>query len=366
MSDHVNDPGTFYIIQPGDSVSRVFMRMHGLSAAEFRTLMPSIKINNPHIKNLDVIRPGQVLNIGAYTMAPPINYASDLIQLEREVARIRPDEKPLIEQQPHVLLTISQILWSTGVNVTDASANTIGNLVKNYARTVEKYGAELATAYKTGAKGTLKTELMNQVLNKRPVLDALNKLPKLMQEKIASNAKLFKLPATLKGGVIEKEVRNIIRLAPKSLSTYNPFSESLKQYTKVIRSASKVGGITTWAIPTAEGIYDSYQAYGTDKFGNTVAKSSGKVLGGAAGTALGYAACNLVFGVPSAGTSLFWCGIVAGAAGGMLLSAGGGEVAGRLYDSATTNHVGGHPVMSNVEMNQLLHMEQCRIPQLGR
>lgn len=366
MSDRFHEPGTFYIIQPGDTVSRVFMRLHGLSVSEFRTLMPSIKINNPHIKNLDIVRPGQVLNVGAYTMAPPINYASDLLQLEREITRIRPDEKVLIEEQPHVLLTVAQILWSGGVNVADASANTLQNLVKEYARTVEKYGAELTQAYKTGARGTLKTELMNQVINKRPVLDALNKLPKLMQEKISSNAKLFKLPATMKGGAIEREVRNLIRLAPKSLSTYNPFSESLKQYTKVIRSASRVGGMTTWAIPTAEGIYDSYKAYGTDQFGKTVAKSSGKVLGGAAGTALAYGACAAVFAVPSGGTSLFWCGVVAGAAGGYFLGEWSGSAAGYLFDAATTTHTGGHSVMSKVEMEQLLQVEQCKIPALGR
>ncbi len=42
------------------------------------------------------------------------------------------------------------------------------------------------------------------------------------------------------------------------------------------------------------------------------------VAGGAVGGFLAYEACNVVFGIPSAGTSLLWCGIIAGAAGGYL------------------------------------------------
>ena len=43
-------------------------------------------------------------------------------------------------------------------------------------------------------------------------------------------------------------------------------------------------------------------------------------VGMAGGFALSYGLCNFVFGLPSGGTSLLWCTIVAGGAGG----AGGG------------------------------------------
>ena len=67
--------------------------------------------------------------------------------------------------------------------------------------------------------------------------------------------------------------------------------------------------------------------------GRLVGSLGGGVLGGIAG----YGACNLVFGVPSAGTSLLWCGIVMGVAG----SYTGGKILGRelkdhsevLYDT---------------------------------
>jgi hypothetical protein len=44
---------------------------------------------------------------------------------------------------------------------------------------------------------------------------------------------------------------------------------------------------------------------------------SGSIVGGAAGGGVAaYITCNVIFGLPSGGTSMLWCGIVAGGAGG--------------------------------------------------
>ncbi|MBL4826128.1 MAG: hypothetical protein JKY66_00175, partial [Spongiibacteraceae bacterium] len=46
-------------------------------------------------------------------------------------------------------------------------------------------------------------------------------------------------------------------------------------------------------------------------------KATGSVIGGAGGGAVAsWAACSLVFGLPTGGTSMFWCALVAGAGGG--------------------------------------------------
>ncbi len=47
---------------------------------------------------------------------------------------------------------------------------------------------------------------------------------------------------------------------------------------------------------------------------------AGNVAGGMAGAFLAYKSCNLIFAVPSVGSSLLWCGIVVGAASGYLAS----------------------------------------------
>lgn len=55
-------------------------------------------------------------------------------------------------------------------------------------------------------------------------------------------------------------------------------------------------------------------------------KGVGGVLGGGfGGFAASYGLCTVVFGLPSAGTSFFWCAIVAGGAGGYMGGKYGGE-----------------------------------------
>ena len=54
---------------------------------------------------------------------------------------------------------------------------------------------------------------------------------------------------------------------------------------------------------------------------------TGSVVGGGlVGGGAAYLTCNLVFGLPSGGTSLLWCTIVAGGAGGYVGSQYGSEL----------------------------------------
>ena len=56
----------------------------------------------------------------------------------------------------------------------------------------------------------------------------------------------------------------------------------------------------------------------------------GSVLGGAAaGRLAAYLTCSIVFSLPSGGSSMLWCGIVAGGAGGLI----GGQFFGDVFKS---------------------------------
>lgn len=58
----------------------------------------------------------------------------------------------------------------------------------------------------------------------------------------------------------------------------------------------------------------------------------GRVGGGLAGGAIAYTTCNAFLAAPTVGTSLLWCGIVAGAAGGVAGGMGGGWFLGSAGD----------------------------------
>lgn len=68
--------------------------------------------------------------------------------------------------------------------------------------------------------------------------------------------------------------------------------------------------------------------------GKAAGSIGGGVFGGAAAT---WATCSIVFGLPTGGTSFFWCSIVAGAGGGYVGGKYGGKYVGEygeeLYKS---------------------------------
>jgi len=55
---------------------------------------------------------------------------------------------------------------------------------------------------------------------------------------------------------------------------------------------------------------------------------AGRVSGGAVGASLGYVACNAVLAGPTVGSSLFWCALVVGGAGGLI----GSQKLGKVFE----------------------------------
>lgn len=87
----------------------------------------------------------------------------------------------------------------------------------------------------------------------------------------------------------------------------------------------KRGGYVTIAIDgvlTTDTIVEACQTENQRHCHRTMAVEGasygGRVAGGLGGGAAAYGACNVAFGIPSVGTSLLWCGLVAGAAGGAI------------------------------------------------
>ena len=170
---------------------------------------------------------------------------------------------------------------------------------------------------------------------RQPVQDALGRIPKFMQSLLLEEARKVPAPVRFRQGQVLGEVRRLLRLAPRSVSGYQPFSQVLGKYASVVKNAGHAGTALSVVIPTSIAAYNSYEAYGTPRFGRVTAEGVGNVLGGLGGAAFGYAACNVVFALPSGGTSLFWCGIVVGGAAGLGLSNLGQKMSGAIYDRVT-------------------------------
>ena len=100
----------------------------------------------------------------------------------------------------------------------------------------------------------------------------------------------------------------------------------------------KTAGYVGLTLDVANSGLNIHQACTVDQANDNCARTSfregGRLAGSVAGGALGgaaasYLVCNLIFGLPTGGTSTLWCGIVAGAAGGYT---GGSFSSGYLAD----------------------------------
>ncbi len=88
----------------------------------------------------------------------------------------------------------------------------------------------------------------------------------------------------------------------------------------------KVGGYIAITLDVGRSVARIHRACtvdaGKQQCGRTGFKETGRVagnvIGGYGGGYLAYQACNVLFSVPSAGTSLLWCGIVAGGVGNVI------------------------------------------------
>ena len=68
----------------------------------------------------------------------------------------------------------------------------------------------------------------------------------------------------------------------------------------------------------------------------TAAREVGSFVGNAAGSAIGmYLVCNAFLGLPTGGSSLIWCGVIAGSIGGVAGSQLGGDLGGGVYSLAS-------------------------------
>ncbi len=341
----------FYALQPGDTVSGVIAQIHGMSPREVARYLPAIAANNPHIANLDRVRPGQMIDVSLQSHDPSMaqHRRTDMEEMERIYGSLSPTERTYVTENAHVGTTLLGLMPDAVVNVSDAAAYTLGQLVGDYAQATKIYGAALTQNFAAGARGTLQSELQNMVTLRQPVKQALDRIPKFVQELMLEEARRIPQPMRFSSTGISKQV---LRLAPKNLGQYNPFSTVLGKYANVVKGAKLAGVGLSIAIPVGIAGYKSAQAYGTPEFGRVTAGGIGNVAGGLMGSAIGYGACTFIFAAPTAGTSVFWCGILVGGVVGMGLSSGLQSAGEGVYDAVT-----GAPPLPNVS-------ESCSIPML--
>jgi hypothetical protein len=149
------------------------------------------------------------------------------------------------------------------------------------------------------------------------------------------------------GKLVSGDIRNNLGLSSKSIvhnwskqpgnvTTIPNFNKNYETVAKMSRKLKRVGyfGIALTGIDAGANIQKACTA--NDPAACSKAKYTqggkaiGNVIGGSVGGSLAaWGTCSLIFGLPSGGSSFFWCSIVAGAGGGYL----GGSYVGEYGES---------------------------------
>ncbi|MCG6202616.1 hypothetical protein [Psychromonas antarctica] len=125
-------------------------------------------------------------------------------------------------------------------------------------------------------------------------------------------------------GLSSKSIVHQWSKQPGNVTTIPNFSKNYETVAKMSRNLKRVGyvGIALTGVDAVANIQQACTAGDSTtcskaKYTQT-GKAAGSIGGGYLGGALAYAGCNVLFGIESGGTSLFWCSLVVGSGAGYL------------------------------------------------
>ncbi len=307
----------YHFAKKNQSVDDLIRTLYINPSAETVAYFKSV---NSHLKNGQVMT-GQMVVIIPAGSQQCTSFESDLAQaaliVDKRLAELSEQEKKIMAEHYQVLNDVA----SYGGAGYGAALTYFGHHVKNIEAVLKQISDLYVKTY--NKSGGLRS---SQFLQQRKQLFA--RLDNLMKTFIGHSKMGYTTDF--------KKTKTNLGLSTKSIihqwkSQTGPvidvpgfesnFAKTAK-VSKVLRGAGYVG----IALDIGQSGLKIHEActVGTDKqCTKTSFKEGGRLTGSVAGGMGGgflasYATCNLLFGLESAGTSLLWCGIVSGVAGGYL------------------------------------------------
>ena len=310
-----------HIVEKPMHVNELIMVMYNSPS---KPVYEHFKIVNAHIKN-DQVNAGQVVLLSP---ANSMECTRDEVAFLEFANRVDKHLESLSKQE-RILLAKRYDLISNVAGYNGAFVGFANNAWKAQVNQVEAILRELERLYSSSYSRTGKLN-NKQFFTKRTVL--FQRLDTVLQR--------FGQPA-LSGALTAGDVRRNLGLSSKSIvhqwkkgyadvDKIPGFDKHYAKITRMTKNLNRVGYIGMGlAVVDAEANIQKACLTGNEEMCikskyTQRGKAVGSIGGGIIGGTVAYSACNLVFGIPSAGTSFLWCGIVATSVGGYA----GGKIAG--------------------------------------
>lgn len=320
-----------HIVEKTMPVDQLIMIMYNAPSPE---VYDHFKMVNSHIKN-GMVQVGQIVLLSPEGASECTIEEAEFLKIAKAVdntlLKLDSSEKKLLAKRYELL---SGVASYNGLLL--GITNTAWNAHTNQVKTILK---EIERAYITSYKSTGNLNNQNFFQTR-----------KILFNRLDAALRRFAQP-TMGGGLVSGDIRSNLGLSSKSIvqtwskqqgnvTTVPNFSKNYAVVAEMSRNLKRVGyvGIALTGIDAAANIQKACTV-GDDatcrkakytQTGKAAVSIGGGIVGGGLAT---WGVCTIVFGIPSGGTSAFWCAVVAGAGGGYAGGVGGallGEKGGEL------------------------------------
>ncbi|EGQ9179353.1 hypothetical protein H7696_08195 [Vibrio alginolyticus] len=322
ISSHKKDMA-IHIVEKTMSIDRLIMIMYN---SPDKIVYEHFRAVNPHLKD-NMVKVGQVVLLSPansiectleeaqfLSLANAVDKSlMELDRAEREILVKRYDFLSNVASYNGLLLGVSNNVWNSHVTQ-----------VKSILKDIEK-----TYISSFNRSGNLNNQ---QFFSKRNI----------QFQRLNTALKRFGQP-TINDNLLAGDIKKNLGLSSKSIlhrwgkqqGTVTAIPDFAKNYAavaKMSRNLKRVGYVSialtgveaAASIEKACTVKDEKQC--TETKYSQIGKASASIAGGTAGGMLAtWGVCTLVFGLPSGGTSAFWCSVVAGGTGGYLGGKYGGS-----------------------------------------
>ncbi len=303
MSYRDFDYDYFYVVEKNDTLSQIVKKTFSLtSPTAVENKLQQVVGLNPHIKDVNKIYPGMSIQLGVNANAcfaqPPNATAMD--ELSRTYNSFSPEVRRLVQGESELL-------------------NYFGYLLKYADHSLEQGSQFLEVAQKSLRPGTIKMTVTE--IRRLYIQSMIETFGEVRGDRLIVGQR-FQLRMW--------EQRLIrITIDDSGLRAYSRQLSEMGRIAKILKWGGRIVKVADAAIDLKE-IYDAPNITTRDRTAHKVAVKT--VMGGAAGGVGTYLICTLGFGLQSGGTSMIWCGALAGGSSAIIGSKGGEVLADKMYE----------------------------------
>ncbi|GAB1623043.1 hypothetical protein AAOGI_30930 [Agarivorans albus] len=311
-----------HIVEKSMTIDQLVMIMYN---SPEKIVYDHFRMVNSHLKN-DKVEVGQIVLLSPASSNQCTREEADFLEIARAVdktlLKLDSSERKILASRYELLSNVASYNGLLlGVSNTTWNAHT--TQVKNILK-------ELERSYVSSYNSTGNLNNQSFFAKRKMHFQRLNTaLGRFGQPTLGSNLVPGDIRSNL--GLSNKSIVHQWKSQPGKATTIPNFAKNYDTVAKMARNLKRVGyvGIALTGVNAVSNIQKACTVgdevtCSKAKYSNAM-KATGSIGGGITGGFVAtWATCSLIFGLPSGGTSFFWCSVVAGAAGGYA----GGKYAG--------------------------------------